>query len=241
MAIEKEKRAETSLEFSAVLLMAGQGRRFGSDKLNRKVKGKPLWYYSLKTFSNVESISRIVLVVRNEVQDIVKHQISGLQNIERISVIAGGEKRGDSVWNALVALEQFSPQWVLIHDCARPLVKTLLIERVMNHLRDGCSSVVPGVELRDTIKSVRIEGDLRLVDRTLDRASLMAIQTPQGFDFELIYKAYGLAKEKGLYFTDDAGYVEWLGEEVFICKGERDNIKLTYPEDWFWVEEGLTK
>lgn len=241
MAIEKEKRAETNLEFSAILLMAGWGRRFGSDKLNRKVKGKPIWYYSLKTFSRVRSISKIVLVVRDEMQEMVRDQISDLQNVERISVITGGEKRGNSVWNALVALELFSPRWVLIHDCARPLVKISLIKRVIDHLKDGWIAVVPGVEIRDTIKSVRLEGDLMLVDRTLDRSSLMAIQTPQGFDFELIYKAYRSAKEKGLAFSDDAGYVEWLGEQVFICRGERDNTKLTYPEDWFWVEKGLTK
>ncbi len=219
--------------------MAGEGKRFGSDKMRWRVGGYPIWFYAYRIFAQVKDVSPIVLVIRKDMREEIN---SFLPDSSGVLIVGGGMERGDSVWNGLRALETVSPRWVMIHDCARPLVDLTLINRIIGYLRSGYSAVVPGIEICDTVKVIDKKTDgLARVKETLDRSVLMAIQTPQGFDFELIYRAYKLARERGLKFTDDAGYVEWMGEEVVVCEGDRRNRKLTYPEDWLWVERGLLR
>ncbi len=96
-------------------------------------------------------------------------------------------------------------------------------------------SAVPGIPLKETVKEVEKRSGRILA--TIDREQLFLIQTPQGFAREIILRAHQRAQNLGFYTTDDAGLVEWLGEEVFLVEGEETNIKITTPFDLKLAEQ----
>jgi 2-C-methyl-D-erythritol 4-phosphate cytidylyltransferase len=139
-----------------------------------------------------------------------------------VSVVAGGTERTDSVRAGLAAAPEATH--VLVHDAARALTPPSLIAQVVAELRAGHRAVVPGMPVADTIKSVDPRGD---VTGTPDRAQLRAIQTPQGFDAQLLRDAYAL----DLPATDDAGLVERIGTTVRVIPGDPLAFKITTPLD----------
>ncbi|WP_438804531.1 2-C-methyl-D-erythritol 4-phosphate cytidylyltransferase [Nocardia alni] len=143
-----------------------------------------------------------------------------------VSVVSGGAERTDSV-RAGIAAALNTPKTVshfLVHDAARALTPPSLIERVVAELRAGQSAVVPGLPVADTIKTVDAHGD---VTGTPDRSVLRAIQTPQGFEAQLLRDAYA----SGLHATDDAGLVERFGAHVRVIPGDPLAFKITTPLD----------
>jgi 2-C-methyl-D-erythritol 4-phosphate cytidylyltransferase len=145
------------------------------------------------------------------------------------AVVAGGLKRQQSVALGLQALRRCDV--VLVHDGARPLVTADIIERVVEAAVEH-GAAVPAVPVRDTIK--RVDGD-RVVE-TLNRDELRAVQTPQGFRYELLVQAHERAREEGFYGTDDATLVERLGHPVAVVPGSPENLKITTPEDLLLAE-----
>jgi 2-C-methyl-D-erythritol 4-phosphate cytidylyltransferase len=139
-----------------------------------------------------------------------------------VSVVPGGAERTDSVRAGIAAAPQASH--FLVHDAARALTPPALIARVVAELRAGHPAVVPGLAVTDTIKSVDAQGD---VTGTPDRAGLRAIQTPQGFEAELLRRAYAA----GLQATDDAALVEAFGVRVRVIPGDPMAFKITTPLD----------
>ncbi len=138
--------------------------------------------------------------------------------------VPGGERRIDSVRNGLDHVPP-TVEFVLVHDAARPLTDPKLVVRVIDRLRAGdVAGVVPAVPVADTLKY--IAGDE--VVETVDRSSLVAVQTPQGFRTEILRKAHAAARADA---TDDAMLVEAIGERVVTIPGDRANIKVTYLED----------
>lgn len=139
-----------------------------------------------------------------------------------VQVVPGGAERTDSVRAGLNAAPDAS--FVLVHDAARALTPPSLISRVVTELRAGALAVVPALPVTDTIKSVDATG---AVTGTPDRSALRAIQTPQGFDAELLRSAYAT----GIQATDDAGLVELLGTTVHTVPGDVMAFKITTPLD----------
>ena len=138
--------------------------------------------------------------------------------------VAGGPRRRDSVARGLDRVPA-DVDLVLVHDAARPLASAALIRRVIDRLRAGdVGGVVPAVPIRDTIKQT----DAEVVTGTVDRSSLVAVQTPQGFVASVLRRAHAAGEED---VTDDAMLVEALGERVVTVPGDPTNIKITYPED----------
>ena len=139
------------------------------------------------------------------------------------TVVAGGAERSDSV---RIGLEQVDPTCdvVLIHDAARCLTPVAVFERVVAAVRAGAAGAVPGMPVVDTIKSVDASG---VITGTPDRASLRAVQTPQGFDAKVLRAAYA----SGRSATDDAALVEALGHHVRVVEGDPLAFKVTTPED----------
>lgn len=139
------------------------------------------------------------------------------------TVVAGGAERSDSV---RIGLEQVDPTCdvVLIHDAARCLTPVAVFERVVAAVRAGAAGAVPGMPVVDTIKSVDASG---VITGTPDRASLRAVQTPQGFDAKVLRAAYA----SGMSATDDAALVEALGHHVRVVEGDPLAFKVTTPED----------
>ncbi len=143
-----------------------------------------------------------------------------------VSVVSGGTERTDSV-RAGIAAALNTPEPVshfLVHDAARALTPPSLTARVVAELRAGQSAVVPGLPVTDTIKTVDAHGD---VTGTPDRSVLRAIQTPQGFEAQLLRDAYA----SGLHATDDAGLVETFGAHVRVIPGDPLAFKITTPLD----------
>jgi 2-C-methyl-D-erythritol 4-phosphate cytidylyltransferase len=148
-----------------------------------------------------------------------------------IAVIAGGKLRQDSVWNGLQALPP-DTDIVLVHDGARPFAEPALISSLIRSLKN-LDGVVPALAPKDTIKEVDKDG---IICQTLDRGSLMAVQTPQVFHYEVICKAYEMAMRAGYYATDDAALVEAAGGRVKCVPGSPRNIKITTREDIITAE-----
>jgi 2-C-methyl-D-erythritol 4-phosphate cytidylyltransferase/2-C-methyl-D-erythritol 4-phosphate cytidylyltransferase/2-C-methyl-D-erythritol 2,4-cyclodiphosphate synthase len=149
----------------------------------------------------------------------------------RLLFVPGGSSRRISVHHALSLLEAYGPSWVLIHDGARPWVSEALIRRVMEGVRKH-SAVIPLLPLAETPKELDGRGFIR---RHLRRSALGCAQTPQGFAFPGILRAHGQGAERELAeayeYTDDAElWGEFCGP-VAVVPGERENRKITYPED----------
>jgi len=212
-----------------ILVAGGQGRRMGGPipKAFLPLCRYPIFSYALKTFSGVEEISGCILVVPSGEEKRAKNicqQISGLEKVKQI--VCGGARRQDSV---RCGMDHLSPDVdiVLVHDAVRPFCSAELIRRVITSA-EKAGAAVPGIPLADTLKRVDSTGH---VAATVDRRSLVAVQTPQGFQFSQLRQAYQNAWEKSLTATDDAGLFEYLGQPVVVVEGEVCNFKITQPYD----------
>lgn len=207
-------------KFAAVIVCAGLGKRLGKiDKPLLKINGIPLFCYTVNIFQSVSQFAEIIVVLRKEHFSLAKRLLTD----PRIKLVEGGKERYHSVFNGLQVLSKDIKQ-VLIHDGARPFVTPKIIRNVILELKKH-HAVICSVPVVDTVKEVK-KG---FVQKTLKRETVVAVQTPQGFDKELIMKAYARAKKRKVY--DDAQLVESLGVEIKVIDGERKNIKITYPED----------
>lgn len=139
-------------------------------------------------------------------------------------MVAGGPERPETVRRALAAVGD--PQFVLVHDAARPLTPVEQMQRVVSALRDGLRAVIPVLPVVDTIKAVDANG---VVLGTPERSGLRAVQTPQGFDTDLLRRAYQRAGSAVV--TDDASLVEFLGTPVHTVAGDTLAFKITTPLD----------
>ena len=147
-------------------------------------------------------------------------------------VVAGGKRRQDSVFNGLNELPSRCTH-VLVHDSARPFASVRMVSGIIDRLQSGDEAVIPAIDVTDTIKQVE-DG---IVEKTLVRSRLKAVQTPQGFALPTLYAAHKQAEEEGWDVTDDASMVEMAGKDVHICEGEEGNIKMTNPEDLKKIED----
>ncbi len=194
-----------SMPIWGLLLAAGRGTRFGRKKHNVEVGGIPIWQQSERALLD-GGVDRLIIVGDFD------------------GAVPGGDRRRDSVASGLEAISDRAGL-VLIHDAARPLVTADLVRRVIDRLLIGdVAGVVPAIPIRDTLK--RIAGDIVL--ETVDRADLVAVQTPQGFDLETLRAAHAAS---GADATDDASMVEAIGGTIAIVGGDPANLKVTYPED----------
>lgn len=192
--------------FAAIIVAAGSGTRFGRSKHDLELAGKPLWRWSVDAFEKAGA-SEVIVV----------GDVPG--------GVPGGMRRRDSVRAGLDALTSDSPI-VLIHDAARPLAGTHLIEAVVAALTGtDVQGAIPAIPVTDTIK----RSDGRLVIETVDRRDLVAVQTPQGFLTDALLDAH--RSIRGDDATDDAALVELNGGSVVIVHGDRSNIKITFPGD----------
>ncbi|RMB08774.1 bifunctional 2-C-methyl-D-erythritol 4-phosphate cytidylyltransferase/2-C-methyl-D-erythritol 2,4-cyclodiphosphate synthase [Eilatimonas milleporae] len=144
-----------------------------------------------------------------------------------LPVAAGGATRQDSVRMGLEALAaQTPPDFVLVHDAARPFVSGGLIQRVVTALQGGDFGAIPALAVSDTLK----RGEDGLVGATVPRDGLYRAQTPQGFAFAALLAAH--RAQEGHALTDDAAVMEAAGHSVRLVEGDADNFKITYPQDF---------
>lgn len=229
--MEKKKRER----ILAVVLAAGSGKRMGSKtkKQYMLIGGRPVIYYSLKTFQD-SFADEIVLVVSPGDIEFCRKEIVDNYGFSKVShIVEGGKERYHSVAAGLSSVSDFD--YVFIHDGARPMVTAEILERALVSVRQSGACVV-GVPVKDTIKIVDKEGKIA---ETPNRNFMWTVQTPQVFSYPLIKEAYNklLSKEQellsaGVAVTDDAMVVETLtGHSVRLVEGSYRNIKITTPED----------
>ncbi|MCH8321375.1 MAG: 2-C-methyl-D-erythritol 4-phosphate cytidylyltransferase [Acidobacteria bacterium] len=208
-----------------VLAAAGTGSRFGSDtpKQFLPLEGKPLYLHALERFSSFFEVA--VIVLPEGWEEKVENQVRSLSYRDRLILEIGGPRRQDSVYQGLNRLGE-DIEMVLVHDAARPFISSELISTVIEQTRQH-QACVPVLPVRDTLKEV---SDGRIV-RTIDRKGLNLVQTPQGFEINLLKRAFQQAIQDGFYGTDEATLVERLGSPVHVVTGESSNLKVTCQED----------
>ena len=198
-------------------------------KLLLKINGKTVLERSVNAFLNISDIDEVIVVAREK--DIPA--FSDILTDERVSFVVGGDTRQQSVMNAVDVIDDC--ELIIIHDGARPLIKSEDIENTIRAAKENKAAAV-GVFVKDTVKVVDKNG---FVVSTPDRSTLFAVQTPQIFDFELYRKAAQNAREKGLDFTDDCQLVESFNQKVKTVLGSYSNIKITTPDDIVLAENLL--
>lgn len=217
----------------AIILGAGNGTRMGIDKskLLLEINGKTVIERSVDAFLAISDVDDIIVTVRE--QDV--ETFEDLITDPRVTFVIGGDTRQQSVKNAVETIED--AELIIIHDGARPLVSEETISKTIRMAKDY-KAAATGVMVKDTIKV--IDSDNVIVD-TPERSSLVAIQTPQIFDFDLYCKALEKAENEGNDFTDDCKLIENYGEKVKVVIGDYTNIKITTPEDVVIAEQILSQ
>ena len=220
---------------AAVVLAAGSGKRMGTSvhKQYLQIKGKPVIYYTLRAFE-LSEVDEIILVTGADEIDYCSREIVEKYNFQKVrAVIAGGKERYDSVYEGLKALSDCD--YVLIHDGARPLISSVLINANISCVqeKEACITAVPA---KDTIKVVDNKG---YVADTPERSKLWQIQTPQTFSMPLYQKHIEKEQKRG-YHRHDAMVVEkYADHSIYLLKGDYRNIKITTPEDLVIAEAFL--
>ena len=211
---------------AAVVPAAGTARRMGGrEKLLESLGETPVLAHTLRALDNCPYITEIVVVTRGDLIVPVGQLCRDCAFSKVTKVVLGGETRTHSV---LAGIREVSPEWELIaiHDGARPLVSAEVLEEAI------VKAASPAVPVKDTVK--RAAGGV--VEETLERASLFAVQTPQVFEAGLIKAALTKALEEGAELTDDCAAVERLGMKGALTRGAYENLKITTVEDLILAE-----
>ncbi len=233
LSYEVCERCETGVP--VIIVAAGSSTRMqGINKQFLEIHGIPVIARTLLAFENCKAVKNIILVVRDE--DIFALQLLAEKYmITKLSdIVCGGKTRQESVLKGFSRLGE-EESLVLIHDGARPFVNERIINDTISALEKH-SAVTCAVKVKDTIKQIDQNG---CVIKTLERGSLVAVQTPQGVRIN----DYMTAVEKVgnvTAFTDDTSIMETAGYTVAIVNGDYNNIKITTPED-IAIAEGIIK
>lgn len=220
---------------SAIILAGGKGKRMNSSisKQFIELKGKPILYYTLKKFIDNDNIDEIILVLPKDEIEYCRINILDKYSLKVDKIVEGGKERQDSVYNGLKAIDNCSI--VLIHDGARPFVSHRIINDGIKYA-EFYGAAAPGVMPKDTIK-VKDKSNFSI--ETPDRNTLVAIQTPQVFNYNKILECHKNIKENNIVVTDDTSVIEEFGGKVFLYEGDYINIKVTTPEDLILGEKFL--
>jgi 2-C-methyl-D-erythritol 4-phosphate cytidylyltransferase len=228
-------------EFSVIVVAGGTGSRLGAavPKAFVSLADEPLVLHSVRAFEGIDGISRLIVVLPPDSMSILfgtsepvaisprgkqDHAFAlALKEHGVTHVVAGGERRQDSVWNGLRAAGD--ADWVLVHDAARPLLPRLDILRVMNRARETGAAILAR-PLRDTLKRVDQDG---WIESTVDRDNLWCAQTPQAFRRRDLLAA--CEQHNAQNVTDDAALAALAGIPCAIVEGSPRNLKITTVED----------
>ena len=224
---------------AAIVPAAGRGERLGpgQPKALRTLGGVPMLVHAVTALGRARLVDLVVVAAPPDGVAEVRALLALHDIGAEVLVVAGGAERQDSVARALEALPP-EVDVVLVHDAARPLAPSDLVDAVAAAVLAGHHAVVPGLAMTDTVKRVvgRARDGAEQVLETVPRTDLRCIQTPQGFDRAVLAKAHAAADGTS---TDDAGLVERLGLPVVVVAGSGDAFKVTRPIDLLLAEAVL--
>ncbi len=192
--------------------------------------GIPILIHSLRAFAAVDRVTAIFVAVRKTEIERVEAQIAEYGFTGRVRVVEGGDNRQESVAHALAAVPAAQDDIVLVHDAVRPLIDAVTIERTIDAVEQQGAAIV-GMPAIDTIKQVERTAHGALITATIPREFVVLAQTPQGFRFGLLQKAFAEATADGFVGTDEASVVERAGLPVAVVPGSQVNLKITQPGD----------
>ncbi|MBW8309269.1 MAG: 2-C-methyl-D-erythritol 4-phosphate cytidylyltransferase [Candidatus Paracaedibacteraceae bacterium] len=215
-------RSTRPKKIAVLIVAAGTGTRFGSPlpKQYIDLDSKPLLRHSIDVFLRM-GITNVVAVIHPDHADFYAQAIKGLDILDPVM---GGSTRAESTLAGLNALKNLAPDYVLVHDAARPFVDSRLIEQVLDGLTKaaGC---IPAIAVTDTIKLVANNH----IQQTLPRENLWRAQTPQGFHYPVLLDCFTRTTDNA--FTDEASLLEKFNIPVIMVPGSEENIKITFSRD----------
>jgi len=213
------------------VVAAGSGSRLGADlpKAFVPLGGVPLLRRSAQALID-GGAGRVVVVAPSSYLEATGSALEGLT--VPWAVVAGGQRRQDSVAAGLSALEDMPPEAVvLVHDAARPLVPAAVVRATIDAVRGGAVAVIPAVPVVDSLRQLRAGGSVGV-----DRSEFRAVQTPQAFHRQALVEAHAFVAAEGLEVTDDAAACEAHGHAVELVPGHADALKITEPLDLILAE-----
>lgn len=212
-----------TIKNAAIIVAAGRGQRVGGEipKQYLSVGGIPILRHTVNVFMENTSIDYIQIIIHPDDRNLYDEAIGELELPEPIN---GGDTRQKSVLNGLEAVSEIMPEYVYIHDAARPFLDQKVLNTLIEEVENS-GAVIPALPVTDTIKYMTTDK----IDSTLDRNLLYRAQTPQAFRYKAIYMAHRRFENSDL--TDDSAVAEKAGLTVRIIEGSEDNFKITTQND----------
>ncbi len=224
----------------AVIPAAGLGTRMmpGSSDAKKppvakqftELNGVPILVHTLRRFAHAQQVNEIYVALRPSEAKWFRPRLEAEKISKRVHIVEGGETRQQSVANALRQVKAAPDDVVLVHDAVRPFVDSEIIANVVAAVQKY-GAAIAGVPAVDTVKQVDRTADAGLIVTTIPRERVVLAQTPQGFRYSIIKKAFDDAEIDGFTGTDEASLVERAGGEVVVVMGSVRNIKITTPAD----------
>jgi 2-C-methyl-D-erythritol 4-phosphate cytidylyltransferase len=205
--------------------------------------GTPILIHTLRKFSAVEAVREIWIALReNEIEGFRARLQTEAKDLatKKVELVIGGEHRQQSVEHALNAIAAEPDDIVLVHDAVRPFVTGEIIREVIE-AAEKYGAAIAALPAVDTVKQVERTAEGALVKATIPRAGIVMAQTPQGFRYSVIKKAFDEAAADGFVGTDEASLAEHSGHDVAVVMGSPRNIKITAPADMDLAEFYLRK
>jgi 2-C-methyl-D-erythritol 4-phosphate cytidylyltransferase len=225
------------MRVSVILPAAGLGTRMtpghtshAAPKQFLELAGTPILIRTLRAFAAVPEVTELIVAVRATEMERLTAHIFEHGFTEKVRVVEGGDSRQESVSNALRALESDAEDVVLVHDAVRPLIEPAVILRVIEAVEKHGAAIV-GLPAVDTIKQVERTADGAIITATIPREYIVQAQTPQGFRYGLLRRAFAEAEADGFIGTDEASIAERAGIPVYVVPGSAANLKITQPGD----------
>jgi len=223
---------------TAILLAAGDSLRLKSrvtPKQFLKLGKKKLYQFSLETFIKHKKIDQIILVINDKFISQVQDEIKPYSKLKTIHVVAGGKTRQESSYLGLqYAKLHIKPDYVLIHDVARPMISTVLVDALISKLKN-----YPAMTLARQINdSLFVVDDKATLNNYLGKNDIYLSQTPQAFEFETILEAHEHARQLKIKTAiDDASLLFLMGKKVHVVMGSRMNFKVVTEDDLLLLEK----
>jgi 2-C-methyl-D-erythritol 4-phosphate cytidylyltransferase len=221
----------------------GKQKKTPPSKQFTELGGTPILIHTLRKFAVADAVSEIWIALReNEIAGFRARLESEAQDVlkKKVELVVGGEHRQQSVENALNAVAAAADDIVLVHDAVRPFVTREIIQEVIE-AAEKYGAAIAALPAIDTVKQVERTAEGALIKATIPRASIVMAQTPQGFRYHVIKKAFDEAASDGFLGTDEASLVERSGHDVAVVMGSPRNIKITAPADMELAEFYLGK
>lgn len=211
----------------------GKDRKPHPSKQFTELAGTPILIHTLRKFTASKDVDQIWIALReNEIAGFRERLQKEAADVlkKRVEFVVGGEHRQQSVEHALNAIQAAPDDIVLVHDAVRPLVTADIIHDVIEAAKKY-GAAIAGLPAVDTVKQVERTSEGAIIKTTIPRAGVVLAQTPQGFRYDVIKKAFDEATADGFTGTDEASLAERSGHEVAVVMGSPRNIKITNPGD----------